>query len=91
MLAQGAPTGHLLEKWELLCYLRFNRWAAGIGGRDQIQHILKAHQQCLTVDRPPFPEPFPGLSDTMLLVPLLPLGCLRLGLLCSFDPETVVS
>lgn len=22
---------------------------------------------------PPFPEPFPGLSDTMLLVPLLPL------------------
>ena len=36
----------------------------GIGGRDQIQQILKAHQQSLTVDLPLFPEPFPGLSDT---------------------------
>ena len=91
MLARGAPVGHLLEKWELLCYFRFKGWAVGTGGRDHIQQILKAHQQCLTVDPPLFPEPFPGLSDTMLLGPLLPLGCLRLGFLCSFDPETVMS
>lgn len=64
MPARGAPIGNLLEKWELLRYFRFNGWAVGIGGRDQIQQILKAHQQSLTVDLPPFPEPFPGLSDT---------------------------
>ena len=60
--------------------------AAGAGGRDQMQQILKPHQQRLTVDLSPFLEPFPGLSDTSL-----PLGCPLLDLLCCFHSEIVAS
>lgn len=87
MVARGTETGHLLDGWGLLGYFSFKGWRRwALEGRDQIQQILKPHQQRLTVDLSPFLEPFPGLSGTSL-----PLGCLLLGLFCCFHSEIVVS